>query len=263
MAESILMSRRDEILARAQAELQAAGDRFRSLREEILRQQRDVLSTNSPAAKAALEKFDAADAAAFEKRQAAIDEANSAVVDAEFKASSARFAADQATSATFQDASDRAAQKRQRDTDEAEAEFDQAFKDATQLVGAAEDKAIKSARARRDDKIAAIEDTFRRSTDDIFETFQQASADNREREIAAFESARAKQAADIEDATATQEAAKAKADQALDKALAADPLAASIREAFKQRLEDAEAASEVEKQDILDRMKADLASATP
>ena len=257
------MSRREEIIERAQAELQAASDRFRSLREEILRQQRDVLSTSSPAAKAAIEKFEAADAAAFEKRQAAIDDANGVVVDAEFKATSARFAADQASSAAFQEASDRAALKRQRDSEDAEAEFDEAFRNATQLVGAAEDKAIKSARARRDEKIAAIEETFRRSTDDIFETFQQSSADNREREIAAFETARAKQASAIEDATAAQDAAKAKADQAFDKALAADPLASSIREAFRLRMEEAEASSEREKQDILDRMKADLAAATP
>jgi hypothetical protein len=257
------MARRSEIVARAQAELQAAIDRFSTLRAEILRQQRDVLSTNSAAARAALEKFDAADTDAFERHQAALSDADSAVVDAEFKASSARFAADEAASADWRDASDRAALKRQHDTEDAEAEFDEAFKNAQKVSGAAHDRAIKSARERRDDKIETIEAVFRRDTDNVWRAFEAASAENREKEIAAFEAARAKQASAGEDAAAALDAARAKANQALDKALSADPLAASIREAFRIRMEDAEVSAEREKQDILDRMKADLDNATP
>lgn len=250
-------------MARAGAELQAAGDRFRALREEILRQQRDVLSTNSPAARAAIEKFEAAETAAFARREDAVAQADGAVVDAEFKATAARFAADEATSAEWRDAGDRTALTRQQDTADAEAVFDEAFRNAQQVAGAAHDQAIKSARARRDKEIAAIDAVFKRETDANWRKFERASADNREAEIAAFESARAKQAAAIDAAMAAHEAATAKLSQALDHALAADPLAAAIREAFRLRMEQAEAAVEIEKQDILDRMKADLAAATP
>ena len=257
------MSRRNEIIQRAQAEFQAAIDRFRLLREEILRQQRDVLITNSPTARTALDKFEAALADAFEVFQQGQSEANQAVVDAEMAASASRFDAEQAAGQAWREANDAADLKRTKTIRDAEDKFDLAFNAAQRIAGPGKERAIAAARKTRDEETARAERQFTDDTDAAWRGFQQKQSDAREDEISAFEKARAKQAAAVEKAAATQTAAQSKADTALQKALSDDPIAASIREAFQTRLADAEAASEREKQDILDRMAADLGAATP
>jgi hypothetical protein len=257
------MSRRNEIIQRAQAEFQAAIDRFRLLREEILRQQRDGLITNSPTARTALDKFEAAVAAAFDTFQQSQNEANQAVVDAEAEASAARFDTERAADQAWREANDAAALKRTKAIRDAEDKFDLAFNAAQHISGPGQQRAIAAARKTRDEEIAKAERQFTDDTDAAWRAFQQKQSDAREEEISAFEKARARQAAAVEKAAATQTVAQSKADTALQKALSGDPIAASIREAFQTRLADAEAASEREKQDILDRMAADLAAATP
>jgi hypothetical protein len=257
------MSRRNEIIQRAQAEFQAAIDRFRLLREEILRQQRDVLITNSPTARTALDKFEAAIADAFDTFQQSQGEANQAVIDAEVAASATRFDAEQAADQAWREANDAAALKRTKAIRDAEDKFNLAFNAAQHISGPGQERAITSARKTRDEEIGKAERQFTDDTDAAWRAFQRQQSDAREEEISAFEAARAKQGAAVEKAAAVQDLARSKADKALDKALSGDPIAASIREAFQTRLADAEAAAEREKQDILDRMAADLAAATP
>jgi len=257
------MSRRNEIIQRAQAEFQAAIDRFRLLRQEILRQQRDVLVTNSPAARTALDKFEAALADAFDAFQQSQDEANQTVMDAEVSASATRFEAEQAANEAWRDANDAAALTRAKATRDAEDKFNLAFNAAQHISGPGQERAITSARRTRDEEVAKAERKFADETDAAWREVEQKLADAREGEIAAFEKARAKQAIAVEKAAAAQNLARSKADTALEKALSGDPIAASIHEAFQTRLADAEAAAEREKQDILDRMSADLAAATP
>ncbi len=257
------MSRRNEIIQRAQAEFQAAIDRFRLLHEEILRQQRDVLITNSPAARAALDKFEAAIAGAFDAFQQSQDDANHASIDAEGAASANRFDAEQAANQEWRSANDDATQQRTSAVEDAEDKFNLAFNAAQSVSGAGRERAIASARKTRDGEIRKADREFTDKTDAAWRAFEQALADAREGEISAFKKARAKQAAAVEKAAAAQDLARAKADSALGKALSGDPLAASIRDAFQLRLAEAGAATEREKQDILDRMTADLATATP
>lgn len=257
------MSRRNEIVQRAQAEFQAAIDRFRTLHDDIRKQQRDVLITNSPAARKALDAFETAVDVAFLTFQQDRNDADQAITDAEVKASAKRFDAEQAANQEWRDANDAATLKRTSAVQVAEDKFNAAFNAAQHIAGVGRDKAIQSARKTRDDEIRKAERVFADETDAAWRAFEKASADAREDEIRAFEAARAKQAAAVAGAAATQDLAKVKADKALDKALAGDPIAASIREAFQSRLADAEAANEREKQDILDRMTADLATATP
>jgi hypothetical protein len=257
------MSRRNEIIQRAQAEFQASIDRFRTLHDDILKQQRDVLITNSPTARKALDAFETAVDAAFLAFQQDQNEANQAVTDAEVVASAKRFDAEQEANQDWRDANDAATLERTSAVQEAEDKFNAAFNAAQRISGVGHDKAVASARKTRDDEIRKAERVFADETDAAWRAFEKASADAREDEISAFEAARAKQAAAVAKAAATRDLAKTKADNALDRALAGDPVAASIREAFQLRLAEAEGAAEKEKQDILDRMTADLANATP
>lgn len=257
------MSRRSEIMQRAQHELQAAIDRFTVLREEILTQQRDVLTTNIPALKTALDVFEKALADAFAVHQQGVGAADAAVADAEVEASAARFAAEQDADANWRDANDKASLKRQLALQRAEDDFNEAFDDAQKVTGAGRERAVKSARAKRDAVVAGAERTCALETDAAWQTLQEDQAGAREKEIATFEKARAVQADAADKAADTHDAARAKAGKALEKVIAADPVAASIREAFRLRLEEAEAATEREKQDVIDRMKADLERAAP
>lgn len=257
------MSRRSEIIERAQAEFQAAIDRGRDVREQILRQQRDVLVTNSPAAKAALAAWETAQAEAFARYQQSVSGSEDALVAAEFEATAARDHAELAASEAWRDATARAETTRQADRQIAEEGFNDAFKDASKLTGAQRDQAVANARKRRDAALQTAERACQQEMDVAWRIYQKATTTARETAIAAFEHARGEQAAAAEKAAGTHDKERLKAERAFQKAIAADPTAAAVHEAFELRLANLEAETEREKRNILDRMRADLEHATP
>jgi len=258
------MSRRLEILQRAQAEFQAAIDRGREMRGEVLRQQRDLLATHTPQAKNALDAFESAAAEAFDNYQRRIAESQDKAIAAEAEATDAQTRAELDAIAQHQQAIDTATRTRDEVQEEAERIFEEAFRGvANQLFGAAKDKAIAGARSRRDAAIQAAERAFTKSGDDAFRKQQRDIANSREAQIAAFEKARKVQVQADQRASTDHESEIEKASQAFQKSVSGDPTAAAIVEAFELRLAEVERETEQEKADILARMRADIEKSTP
>jgi hypothetical protein len=257
------MSRRSEIIQRANAEYQAAVNRGQELHEEILRQQADVLSHNSAAAKTAMAAYEASIADAFTDYQLALSESEQELVAAELEASSMQSQAEQSALEIWSAARDAADNTRLASRQAAEDAYSAAYFQASRQPGAQKDQAIAGARKRRDDGLQAAEDAFLNATTNAWHRYEESRSGARESAIASIDKARATQAKAAEKAANTHERVQLKSREALQKAIASDPTASAIEEAFRIRLAEADAQTEREKQDIIDRMKADLDNATP
>lgn len=257
------MSRRSEIVERAQVEFQAAIDRGRALRAEVAAEARRALAASGPAARAAIDAHTAAIDRAFERYQQAMGEIDERVVAAEIDAAAAEEEARQAAQARWQGATEAAADKRDAARRHAEADFEMAGADAQLLAGPARDAARADHRRRRDAALQAADRAFARDDDEAWRAYQRALTQARERAVALIDAARAKQAGAAGKAAAAHEEERARAERALQGALAADPSAAALHATFERRLAEVDAATERDKQGVLDRMRADLAAAQP
>lgn len=251
---------RDEIIDRAMLDFNAAVSRGQSLRADILRQ-RDASLNSVPAARAALEKLAAAVSRAegdFSRAQLGIERTLTAAErDAEI---ALRRAEDEALE-TKRSADEDAQIVLGRRTTEAEDAFEQALHGLQQpSTLPAKDKARLEAERQRDAAIEAAKDKHAESTNKNDDAFRKRASATRAEHVAAVEKARDLAGHADQAAIDARDAAVDAAAAALEKALNADPLAASINEAFTRQLAIADADSEAEKSAIRAQMRLDLAA---
>jgi hypothetical protein len=251
---------RDEIIDRAMQAFNEAVSRGQSLRADILRQ-RDASLSAVPAARAALEKHAAALSKAeddFSRTQSDIQRTLPAAErDAEV---ALRLAEDHAL-VTKRSADADALALLRRKTTEAEEDFAQALHGLQQpSTLAARDKATLDAERRRDAAIETARDKHAEAANRNEDTFRTGAADSLVEHTAAVNRARDMAGHAGQAAIDARDAAVVAAAVALQKALGADPVAASINEAFTQQLAIAEAGSEFEKSAIRAQMRLDLAA---
>ena len=257
------MSRTAEIFQRYQIEIQEASRRGREMHDEVLRQEQDVLITNSPGAKKAIEAFTAAIADAFQAFRAALDKLEIDLAAAEAKAIDQQFPDQLLAEANWKKAQDAASVKRDKALRKADAQFETEDRDGRILIGSRKDAALLEARRKRDAAHEEAHRVFLEEDAQAFRDFQAADQAAREKAITTIDDLRLEQKRAGEAEERTHELAKQRATERLEAALSSDPTAAAIHEAFQMRLATVDRDSELEKQAILARMQAELASAGP
>ncbi len=257
------MSRTAEIFQRYQIEIQEASRRGREMHDEVLRQEQDVLITNSPGAKKAIEAFTAAIADAFQAFRAALDKLEIDLAAAEAKAIDQQFPDQLLAEANWKKAQDAASVKRDKALRKADAQFETEDRDGRILIGSRKDAALFEARRKRDAAHEEAHRVFLEEDAQAFRDFQAADQAAREKAITTIDDLRLEQKRAGEAEDRTHELAKQRATERLEAALSSDPTAAAIHEAFQMRLATVDRDSELEKQAILARMQAELASAAP
>ncbi|MGE3277202.1 MAG: hypothetical protein AB7O67_18970 [Vicinamibacterales bacterium] len=254
------MSRRQEIIRRANEEFSGVLQRGAALRGELERQRKDALAA-VPVAKAALRKHDAARTAAFTDYTRALKAAAADAAATEDDAGVIQADGEAAATDKWRDSVAAAEERRAEALVDARRDYAEAYRLAAELTGPERDKKVAAARAARESAERSAERAYRRDTDAAWASYQRASSAARDKAVAAVERARLKQAqAEARAAEALVRAQEA-ARQALDAALADDPAAAAIVAGFESRLEQVEAQLERDKADVLARMKRDLANA--
>lgn len=252
------MSRRDDIIRRANLEYEEALHRRDALRAELLAQQKTELA-RVPEAQPAVDAYDTALAEAMETYQLKLAKLEAEVLTTEFDAIAVQNEQEAAAMAAWRAAGDKANATRQSAIDAAEAAFNAASTAAMQLVGSARDKAVAAARAKRDAAFQAAEDKYRRDTDSAFDDYTEDSTAARERAIARIEAVRQKEKEGGLKAAEGLQFDQEKAAKTFRSAVALLPQALAIYETFQARLAECDARCEREKADIIARMKRDLA----
>ena len=256
------LSRRNEIIRRANLEFEEAIHRYQALRASLLEQQRAALSA-VPAAKKALDVYETALAAAFEEYQLQLANAEANALTAESEALASQFDDERTAEGLWRVATEDADVARRISTEDAELAFEDVFKNARTTASQTREAQIAAARTKRDLAVRTADRKHQLDTDKAWRIYQRALNDAREDAIAAVEKARRTQAAAGEKAAAAHHAKERKVEAALARALQADPASLAIQQAFAARLAEAEALSEREKADVLARMKRDLAEVPP
>ena len=257
------MSRTAEIFQRYQIEIQEASHRGRAMHDEVLRQEQDVLTTNSPAAKKAIEAFTAAIADAFQAFRDALEKLELKLAADEAKAIDQQFPDQLLAQTNWQKGKDAASLKRDKALRKADAQFEAEDRDGRILVGSRQDAALLEARKKRDAAHEEAHRVFLEEDEQAFRDFQAADQAAREKAITTIDDLRLEQKRAGEAEERTHELAKQRATERLEAALSSDPTAAAIHEAFQMRLATVDRDSELEKQAILARMQAELAGAGP
>jgi hypothetical protein len=257
------MSRTAEIFQRYQTEIAEASRRGREMHDEVLRQERDVLITNVPAAKKAIEAFDVAVADAFRTFREALEELELDLAENEAKAIDQQFPDEQLAETNWQKARASAASKLEKALRRADAEFEDEDREGRTMIGQRKDAALSQARNKRDAAYAEANRIFLAEDDEAYGDYRVADQAAREKAIAKIDELRLDHKRAGENHERTLERAKQQAAERLEAALSGDPIAAAIREAFQMRLETVGRESELEKQAIYARMKAELAGAPP
>jgi hypothetical protein len=252
------MSRHQEVLQRAIDEQRVARERLEAMRAEIVRQQRAALA-GFPKAIAALDKHEQAIATAEATYQHALEGVRAKAGAAQDAAMTAQADADiEATAAWRQATEDADAERRAADA-AADSAYDVAFNAATRTAGKAHEPKLADARARRAQAQAKAAAKYVEATDAAWMKHQRGTEAAREKAIEAVATIRRQEEADAAAAGNACAAKKATAERALQNALAAEPLAGAVLEAFQSRLRDVEARCEDEKRRALDDMKRGLA----
>ena len=233
------------------------------MHDEVLRQEQDVLITNVPAAKKAIEAFNVAIANAFQAFRDALEKLELDLAENEAKAIDQQFPDEQRAEDGWQKARAAASSKLEKALRRADAEFEDADREGRALLGARKDVALRQARDKRDAAYAEANRVFREEDDEAYRDYRAADQAAREKAIAEIDSLRLEHKRAGENLEANLERAKQQAAERLDAALSADPNASAIREAFQMRLETVDRESELEKQAIYARMKAELAGEAP
>ena len=257
------MSRTAEIFQRYQIEIAEASRRGREMHDEVLRQEQDVLITNVPAAKRAIEAFNVAIANAFQAFRDSLEKLELDLAENEAKAIDQQFPDEQRAEAGWQKARAAASSKLEKALRRADAEFDEEDREGRVLLGGRKDAALRQARDKRDAAYAEANRVFREEDDEAYRDYRAADQAAREKAITEIDSLRLEHKRAGENLEEILERAKQQAAERLDAALSADPNASAIREAFQMRLETVDRESELEKQAIYARMKAELAGEAP
>jgi len=253
------MSRRDEIIQRANNAFNRVVEQCNSTLDEIRRQQQTALST-IPEARTAFETYQRRiDAAASARIQREQDLAQ-VRASAEEKAQRDQFDAQTAALTKWRTSTDAAEQTRADAVRDANRAYDAAFTAAMHLVLNHRDAAISRTRNVRDDAITAAQQAFERDKAKASTANESETAAAQDSAIKAISDARAIELEGQAQATVERERAQSAAGQALTSALAGIPLAAAIQEAFAGRLKNAEAKCEADKSDVLSRMRQELNS---
>lgn len=254
------MSRRQEIIRRANEEYSAALSRGAALRKELLRQRQAALAA-VPAAKAALRRHDAAMAAAYDAYASKLRELAEETETATAGAQEAQAEAELAATEKWRDSVSGAEEGRRAAQAAAASDYDEAYATAAGATGTTRDSRLAAARNQRDAAVRAADRNYRRDLDTAWASYQRASTAAREKAIAVVDRARQKQAAAEAKAAEILRRAQEAARLSLTAALDQDPESAAIADSFESRLEQAEARMEHEKADVLARLKRDLANA--
>jgi hypothetical protein len=253
---------RAEIIERANQALDAAINRCRMRREEILRQ-RDAAFATVPSVRDALAQHTAALAKAADDFSQVQRDAQQAQGATEADARTAHFDADGDTLNKWRRADDAALAVLNEASAAAQAEYDVAEQSAFHLPTLAEqDQARRNAGERRDAALSTATAKYSMTKNSDYEAYRAATAANLDAEIAATSKARARTDALLQAGTNARDNAIAAADIALERSVQADPRAAAMNETFQQQLTASESDCDREKSAILDQMRRDLASAT-
>jgi hypothetical protein len=250
--------RREEIFRRASEEYGRVAARCEANRAEVARQERAALC-HLPVVKAAFDAYDQALAAAELQYEDALTVSQDAASVAESDALSAQADAENAALALWQQTTDDLDSAHSLAKDNAKQDYDAAYHDAMALVGPERDARLAEARAARDAAMKSAERDHRRNKALAWSTYQKTLNDARETAISVIEKARGQQQRAAERAGLARARALEVAETALRQDLAAEPLAASIQEAFRLRLQQVELDCEREKTEVLERMQRDLA----
>ena len=254
------MPRRQEIIQRASDDYNRALARCGAIRAEVLAQERAALST-LPAIKEALEAHDVAIADAERQYEETVTASQQILATAESDAVTEQTDLETAAIQALQQATDDIDVTRREAIDAAKQEYERAYRAATTLVGPERDAGLTDARSARNESITAAEREYGAARRAAQSAHQKAMNDAREGAITAIEKVRRGQQRAAAAASLEHDRAREKAEEALRDALAAEPLAASIREAFQLRLQQVDVECEREKAEVLQRMQEALASA--
>jgi hypothetical protein len=254
---------RQQIMQRASDEYSRAVAHCEANRAEVLRQERAALSS-LPAMKDALDAHDAALAAAEQQYQETLATSEETLATAESDAVTAQTDLETEAIQGRQQATDDIDIARRDAIDSAQQEYDRAYHEATtRLVGPDRDARLSEARSARDEAMTTAEREYARARQLAQSTHQKSMNDAREGAITAIEKARREQQRVAEAAALERDRARDKAETAWGDALAAAPLAASIREAFRLRMQQVEVDCEREKAEVIQRMQRDLSAPHP
>ena len=251
---------RQQIIQRASDEYSRVVSRCEANRAEVLRQEGAALAT-LPGMKDALDAHDAALAAAEQQYQETLATSEETLSTAESDAVTAQTDLETEAIQVLQQATDDIDIARRDAIDSAQQEYNDAYHQATtQLVGPDRDARLGEARSARDEAMRTAEREYARARRLAQSTHQKSMNDAREGAITAIEKARRGQQSAAETAALERDRARDRAERALRDALAAEPIAASIREAFQLRQQQVEVDCEREKAEVLQRMHRDLSA---
>jgi hypothetical protein len=251
------MSRRQEIVQRAADEVARITARFQSTRAEIIRQQRSAVAS-MPDAAAALDDCEQALTAAFDIYESAVSRARARRLSVEEKANDSVGAGEIAATESWRQSTDAAEAARREAIDAAGRMYEGACSDAMRVAWNLRDEKLAAARSERDAALAKAARQYHAAAQGAWLVYQEASAAAREGAIATIAAARDAEDEELRNAAAAQTAARDRAEQALAMALATEPVAAAVLEAFRLRLREAEIQCDAEKASTLEQMKREL-----
>jgi hypothetical protein len=237
-----------EVLARCEAN-----------RAEVLAQERAALST-LPAIKEALEAYDAAVADAERQYEETVTASQQTLATAESDAVTEQTDLETQAIQALQQAIDDGDVTRRDALDAVREEYDRAYRDATTAVGPERDAKLAEARSARSGSIATAEREYRAARRAAQSAHQKSMNDAREGAITAIEKARRTQQRAADGASLERDRAREKAEKAWRDAVASEPLAPSIREAFQLRMQEVEVDCEREKNQVLKKIEQARAS---
>ncbi len=254
------MSRRQDIIQHANEEYDSVLLRGQAVRAEILRQQRAALLT-VPGAAEALVAYEAALVSAYDAYETALTTSQEELLTADADARAAQADSDAVALETWREATSAADLARRDALDTCRDEYEAAYAAALSLTGSARAQKVTAAAGARDAQTKAANRGYQRATDAAWRSYQASSVSASEDAIAAIEKARRRQEAAADKARTAHERARQLAERGLQRALASEPVASAIQEAFQLRLKQADAQEERDKANVLARMRNALANA--
>lgn len=255
------MSRRQDIITRANEELQRVIDHCTSVRTEIERQQRAALST-LPGLAAALTAYDAAMRGAFDRYRARLDDLATTLGHAEGEALQSHADSEGEAMAGWQAAIQAAEDARAAAWQSARLAYERAYDEARTTVGPAGDGKRVTAQRERDRAEREADRVARRALDVAYREYQRGSQAAHQASVLAFERARADHDGHARQAAADLDRAQREALDGWAAACRGVPEAAPVQEAYGMQLAQAATDCEGRKSDVLARMERDLADAT-
>ena len=248
-----------EIIQQAVDECAQIDARYVALCAEIQRQRRAALETVPQAAGAfrAWEKAVEAAQQAYAKRLAGLGEKTRSV---EAEAPAAQGAAEIAALDAWHADRRKADQKRDRAVEKAMQAYEAAFDLGTKTVGPSRDARISDARRKRDAALADATNDHSADLETAWNTYRAATAKAQQAAIDEIAEARGAETLKEGEAATVRDDAIRRADAMFEAALAAEPLASAVLEAFAEQLRRATADCNNEKAVVTARMRAALGS---